>query len=176
MVFSTASLFNCGKWCAAVLLPVALTHLHVPISFIGFSKFPMDPVLQVKKVNQVRRILAQWDTTEHSVLWSEHFTEDCFKENATLAHSFGISKPRRFKEGAIPSWECAIPSWDCTFSRILWGFPTIFERRCAERASTSNKRPCNPDVLSAMPKCLYRDVEKRDRFRISNCTCCCSSK
>ena len=96
----------------------------------------------------------QWEATEHSVLCSEHFTEDYFEVNAVLAQSFGMSKRRRLKEGAIP---------------------TIFERRSAKRASTSSKRPCDPDTPTAPPKRPCRAVEKKDRVKVSNCTCCHTS-
>ena len=121
-------------------------------STVNLFKFPKDPVLLAKWVRQVRRTRAQWEATEHSVLCSEHFTEDYFEVNAALAQSFGMSKRRRLKEGAIP---------------------TIFKRMSAKRASTSSKRSCNPwpDTPTAPPKRPYRAVEKRDRVMVSNCTC-----
>ena len=126
---------------------------NTPTSTINLFKFPKDPVLRAKWVRQVRRTRAQWAATEHSVLCSEHFTEDCFEVNAALAQSFGMSKRRRLKEGAIP---------------------TIFERRSAERASTSSKRPCDSDTPTS-PKRPCRAVEKRDRSRVNNSTCCHAS-
>ena len=123
---------------------------NTPTSTVNLFKFPKDPVLRAKWVRQVRRTRVQWEATEHSILCSEHFTEDCFKVNAALVQSFGMSKWRRLKEGAIP---------------------TIFERRSTERALTSSRRPCDPDTPTAPPKCHCRAVEKRDRVMVSNCTC-----
>ena len=127
---------------------------NTPTSTINLSKFPKDSVIRAKWVRQVRRTRTQWEAMEHSVLCSEHFTEDCFEVNAALAQSFGMLKRRRLKEGAIPM---------------------IFERRSVERASTSSKRPCDPDTPTVPLKLPCRAVEKRDRVRVSNCTCCHTS-
>ena len=79
--------------------------------------------------------------------------EDCFEGNALL-QSFGKSKRRRLKEGAIH---------------------TIFKRRSAEPASTLSKRPYDPDMPTAPPKQPCHAVEKWYRVRESNCTCCHAS-
>ena len=65
-----------------------------------------------------------------------------------------MSKRRRLKEGAIH---------------------TIFERRSAERALTSSKRPCDPDTPTASPEHPCCAVKDGDRFRVSNCACCHTS-
>ena len=87
---------------------------------------------------------AQWEATEHSVLCGKQFTGDCFEVNAALAQRFGMSKRRRLKEGAMPA---------------------VFERRSAERASTSSKRPCDPDTPTAPPERPCCAVEKLDRVK-----------
>ena len=71
-----------------------------------------------------------------------------------LSESFGMSKRRRLKEGAIH---------------------TIFERRSVKRALTSSKRPCDPDTPTAPPEYPCCAVKDGDRFRVSNCACCHTS-
>ena len=46
----------------------------------------------------------------------------------------------------------------------------IFERRSAERASTSSKRPCDPDTPTAPPEHPCCAVKDGDRFRVSKLT------
>ena len=133
---------------------VAVGCSNTPTSSVNIFKFPKDPVLRAKWVRQVRRSRAQWEATEHSVLCSEQFVGECFEVNAALAQSFGMLKRRRLKEGAIP---------------------TIFERRSAERALTSSKRPCDPVMPTAPPKRTCCTVEERDRVWVRNYTCCHAS-
>ena len=40
---------------------------------------------------------------EHSVVCSEHFTQDCFEADAATAATFGISKTRRLKPDTVPT-------------------------------------------------------------------------
>ena len=75
---------------------------NTPSDTITLFKFPNDCALRDKWVRQVRRTRAEWTATEHSVLCSEHFTEDCFEAEAALAQTFGLTKRKRLKVDAIP--------------------------------------------------------------------------
>lgn len=127
---------------------------NTPSTTVTLFKFPNDLVLREKWVKQVRRTRAEWEATEHSVLCSEHFTEDCFEADAVLARSFGLSKRRRLKADAIP---------------------TIFHRPSAELPSTSGasrKRLRDADTPTISSKRPCGAVEKRERARVSNCNDC----
>ena len=147
LVASTQLLF-----CKMVRRCVAAGCSNTPSSTVILFKFPNDPVLRDKWVKQVRRTRAEWEATEHSVLCSEHFSEDCFEADAALAQSFGLSKRRRLKPDAIP---------------------TIFHRPSGETASTSyaiRKRPRDADTpTTSSIKRPRSAVEKRERARVSDC-------
>ena len=115
---------------------------------VTIFKFPSDPVLRGKWEKQVQRTRADWKATKHSHLCSEHFTEDSFEVEPTLAAEFGIPKKRRLKPGAVPS---------------------IFPRTAtaASGGQMSIKRPATttPDSATATKK-RRGAFEKRERARV----------
>ena len=100
-------------------------------------------------MKQVRRTRAQWTPTKHSVLCSEHFTEDSFEVDSTIAATFGISKKRRLKPDAVP---------------------TIFLRHSsvgsASQDQLTRKRVAEPAAQAS--KRVRGAAEKRDRIRVSS--------
>ena len=70
---------------------------------VSLHKFTTDPSLRQKWEKQVRKTRAKWTATKHSVLCSEHFTDDCFEVDSAIAAAFGITKKRRLKPDAIPT-------------------------------------------------------------------------
>ena len=49
------------------------------------------------------RTRADWKAaTKYSRLCSEHFTDDCFESDHTIAAQFGIKRNKKLKAGAIP--------------------------------------------------------------------------
>ena len=123
---------------------------NTPTSTINLFKFPKDPVLRAKWVSQVRRTHAQWEATEHSILCSENFTEDCFEVNAKFWHV----------EAKEAQGRCN---------------PQDIREKVRETSVDVGKRPCDQDTPTAPPKRPCRAVEKQDRVRVSNCTCCHTS-
>ena len=65
---------------------------NTPGEGISLYKFPSDPELREKWIKQVRRTRAQWKVTKYSFICSEHFTEDSFEVDSTIAATFGIEK------------------------------------------------------------------------------------
>ena len=60
---------------------------------VSLFHFPRNPSLCAIWNKQVQRTRADWkDATECSVLCSELFTSDCFKEDSFIAVQFGIAK------------------------------------------------------------------------------------
>lgn len=125
---------------------------NTPSDTITLFKFPNDPVIRDKWVKQVRRTRAEWTATEHSVLCSEHFTEDCFEADAALAQSFCLSKRKRLKVDAIP---------------------TIFHRPSAEHSTLGQDLPRKRQRIADTPtgpsKRSRSAIEKRERATISDC-------
>ena len=69
---------------------------NTPSERISLHKPPADPKLREKWMKQVRT-RSQWTPTKHSVLCSEHFSEDSFEVDSAIAATFGISKKRWLK-------------------------------------------------------------------------------
>ena len=66
--------------------------------------FPRDPALRKRWTRELQRTRDQWSgPTEHSVLCSDHFKEDCFETETLLAPKFGISRKPRLKPNAVPT-------------------------------------------------------------------------
>ena len=87
---------------------------------ISLYKFPRDPVLRHKWVKQVQRTRSQWSgPSEHSVLCSKHFSDDCFQPDSAIAASMGLQKRRSLKPDAVP---------------------THFERPSAQLSSSSTRK------------------------------------
>ena len=61
---------------------------------VHLFKCPSDAVLRCKWEKQIQWTWTRWKATEHSVLCSDHFTENCFEINLALASQFGIHKRR----------------------------------------------------------------------------------
>ena len=121
---------------------------------VSLHKFPADPELREKWVKQVRKTRAQWTATKHSVLCSEHFTDDCFQVDSSIAATFGIPKKRRLKPDAVP---------------------TIFLRQSSASSVSELTRKRDADTsVAGSSKCIRRAVEKRERARVSsNYYVCC---
>ena len=124
---------------------------NTPSERISLHKFPADPKLREKWVKQVRRTRAQWTPTKHSVLCSEHFSEDSFEVDSAIAATFGISKKRRLKSDAVP---------------------TIFKRQSSVGSGSEDQRvprKRSADPLAATSSKRARGaVEKRERIRVSS--------
>ena len=72
---------------------------------VSFFKFPCFPIMRQKLVKQVQRTRAEWSgPSEHLVICSVHFNDDCFETN--LAEKFGLEKRKRLKEDAVPTIFC----------------------------------------------------------------------
>lgn len=123
---------------------------NTPSERISLHKFPADLKLREKWVKQVRRTRAQWTPTKHSVLCSEHFSEDSFEVDSAIAATFGISKKRRLKPDAVP---------------------TIFQRQSSVGSASEGqlvplKRPADP-LATTSSKRARGAAEKRERTRVS---------
>ena len=106
---------------------------------ISLFKFPKNPHLLKKWVEQVRRTRDKWEPTKHSVLCSMHFEADCFEPYSVLSQSMGLSKKTpKLKPDAVP---------------------TIFRRP---------KRPAtgDPEGVDPVPKKARSAYEKRERARV----------
>ena len=69
---------------------------------VSLFSFLQNPSLRARWNKQVQRTHADWrDATDYSVLCSEHFTNDCFKEGFVIAVQFGIQKRRHLKPDAV---------------------------------------------------------------------------
>ena len=120
---------------------VAVCCSNQPSGQISLFKFPRDPALRKEWARQVQRTRDNWEPTAHSSLCSEHFTANCFEADSALASSFGISKRRRLKPGAIP---------------------TLFERP----ETATRKRPAvSPSKEGKKKRSAF---EKRERLRVRN--------
>ena len=69
---------------------------------ISCFRFPKDPVLKKKWIEQVRD---KWPEgpSKNSVVCSEHFTQDCFDASSQLFQSFGMKKTPKLKNNSIPT-------------------------------------------------------------------------
>ena len=68
---------------------------------VSLFKFPKDPLLRKQWTDRVKRTRGGWEgPTDHSVLCSAHFTEDCFEK--TL-EKYGISQRPKLKKDAVPT-------------------------------------------------------------------------
>lgn len=115
---------------------------------VSLFKFPKDPVLRKQWTDRVKRTRGSWSgPTEHSVLCSAHFTEDCIERPR---EKYGISQRPTLKKDAVP---------------------TIFKR---PRALPCSSRQCSDTVTmgsEAGPREKKRRTafEKRCRQRVSLC-------
>ena len=85
----------------------------------------------------MQRTRANWQgPSDYSVLCSDHFTNDCFEEDTTIAARFGIGKRRRLKPNAIPTVFHRQAS-----TQVLQGSN---DKYAEETQCTSRKRPTAP--------------------------------
>ena len=129
---------------------------------VSLFLFPKDQVRRTQWTKQVQRTRAEWKgPSEHSVLCSNHFTNDCFEPDTAIASSLGIEKPRRrLKVDAVP---------------------TIFIRRAASRlGDDGSEQPSGGKrIASEGPACSSTEdgsetrkvrrrgaYEKRERARV----------
>ena len=71
---------------------------------VSLFKFPGNPQLRKKWVEQVKRLRDKWEPTEHSVLCSAHFDISCFEADSVISQTPGFEKRKvRLKAGAIPT-------------------------------------------------------------------------
>ena len=135
-------------------------------SGVSLFYFPKDQAKRLLWTRQVQRTRAEWKgPSEHSVLCSDHFTDDCFEPAAAIASSLGLAQPRRrLKADAVP---------------------TVFVRRASasdDSGTGSNERwrGAGKQLSSEGPGCsstggCSRNVkrgafEKRERARVNNHT------
>ena len=72
---------------------------------VSLFHFPKDHARRQQWIKQVQRTRSRWKgPSEHSVLCSDHFNEDCFEPDTAIASSLGLDKPRRrLKADAVPT-------------------------------------------------------------------------
>ena len=72
---------------------------------ISVFHFPKDEKLRKKWIEQVKRTRDKWSgPTAHSVVCSDHFSEDSFQDECKLSLSFGIRKGKwLLKSSAVPT-------------------------------------------------------------------------
>lgn len=133
---------------------------NTPSEKISLFKFPRDRALRNQWEKQVRKTRAQWKATEHSYLCSEHFTDDCFKVDSTLASKFGISKRRRLKPGSIPTifYRSSTP---CSSADSRYETPLSRKRSAA---SSTDGRTVPKRKRGAVEKRVRREVYKIDQW------------
>ena len=71
---------------------------------VSLFHFPWDPLLQLQWTRQI-----QWTRdgckgpSDYSVVFSEHFTSDCFEKDSAMAAKFGVEKRKCLKPNAVPT-------------------------------------------------------------------------
>ena len=126
---------------------------------VSLFQFPRDPALRMQWTREVQRTRANWQgPSDYSVLCSDHFTNDCYEEDTTIAARFGIGKRRRLKPNAIPTVFHRQAS-----TQVLQGSNDEYAE---ETQCTSRKRP------TAAKECIQVEqkrtaFEKRERKRVS---------
>ena len=130
---------------------------------VSFFKFPCDPVMQQKWVKQVQRTRAEWSgPSEHSVICSVHFTDDCFETN--LTEKFGLEKQKRLKEDAVPT----IFRRFCSQSQKNPSLSTEPEASCSSKRKGITEEPDLSKTADdfAPTKKKRSAYEKRERARV----------
>lgn len=124
---------------------------------VSLFQFPRDPALRIQWIKEVQRTRANWQgPSDYSVLCSDHFTTDCFEEDAAIAARFGISKRRRLKPNAIPT-----VFHRHTSTQIL----KFSEDNTKETPSSSRKRPTADEGCVPVER-KRAAFEKRERMRV----------
>ena len=76
----------------------------IPSDEVTLYKFPKDPVLRKKWIEQVKRTRDRWSgPSENSSLCSNHFTDDCYEQSSVIQNSFGIKVRMKLKSKAVPT-------------------------------------------------------------------------
>ena len=122
---------------------------------VSLFHFPKDHARRQQWIKQVQWTRSQWKgPSEHSVLCSDHFNEDCFEPDTAIASSLGLDKPRRrLKADAVP---------------------TVFKRVAAPVLAATGKRlacegpgSSSTDPEGSQSKKVRRGAyEKRERARV----------
>ena len=119
---------------------------------VSLFAFPRDPSLRQEWLKQVQKTRARWSgPSEHSVLCSCHFTEDCFEPDTLLAPKLGLAKRKMLKRDAVP---------------------TIFNRDASvarKRQATSSHEASTQATGDSEPRSKRRKegaYEKRERARV----------
>ena len=126
---------------------------------VSLFAFPRDPALRQQWIKQVRRTRAKWSgPSEHSVLCSEHFGDECFEPDVLLASKFGLEKRKRLKDDAVPM----------IFSKT--GKSPLQERettrRPRKRMATDNAAASSQPPDSEATSIKRRAYFKRERSRV----------
>uniref|UniRef100_A0A1X7TY70 THAP-type domain-containing protein n=1 Tax=Amphimedon queenslandica TaxID=400682 RepID=A0A1X7TY70_AMPQE len=69
---------------------------------VSFLNFPNEQPRRIW-ISKVQTTRAKWTVTEHSKLYSAHFTDDYFETELALYASMGIDRRKRLKPTAVPS-------------------------------------------------------------------------
>ena len=123
---------------------------------VSLFLFPKDHAIRLQWIKQVQRTRAEWKgPSEHSVLCSDHFNDDCFEPDSAIASSLGLDKPRRrLKADALPT----------IFKRVAapgLGTATATGKRLASEG------PGSTDPDGSQSKKVRREAyEKRERARV----------
>ena len=97
---------------------------------VSLFQFPWDEALCKQRTNEVRKTCAKWQgPTNYSVLFSKHFTMDCFEHNTIIAAGFGMKKQVHLEPHAVPK----------VFHRHV--VHSSSRNEMLEGPSTSRKRP-----------------------------------
>ena len=125
---------------------------------VSSFNFPKDQPRWICWINKVLTTRANWTASEHSMLCSRHFGEDCFEPEVAIASSFGINRRKKLKPTAVPS--------------LFKKQPSTFESAAGQ---TSRKRMAQTDdaadVIESTTKKPRTAYEKRERSRVSDHDC-----
>ena len=122
---------------------------------VSLFHFPRDPSLRLQWTRQIQRTRDGWKgPSDYSVVYSEHFTNDCFEKDSAMAAQFGIEKRKRLKPNAVPTVFLRVSS-----SRT----PNSSSRHHAD-IGTSRKRAGREVSIPVEKKRMA--YEKRERSRV----------
>ena len=128
---------------------------------VSLFLFLKDHARRQQWIKQVQRTRAEWKRpSEHSVLCSDHFTDDCFEPDTAIASSLGLNKPRRrLKADAVPT----------VFKRAA----PVLRSKGSDRGVTGKRLACegpgssSTDPDGSQPRKVRRGAyKKRERARV----------
>ena len=112
---------------------------------VGLFGFPQEAKLRDQWTREVKKTRDQWKgPSQHSVICSDHFTDESFESGTHLEAQFGLLKRRRLRPDAVP---------------------TIFKKP-ADLLLTKRAGSCKDSELPAAKR-RERAHEKRERSRVS---------